>query len=56
MKSFYEARAIDVAGDEQWRICVTRGVRMHRAIYIVLEIPCRETQIEIYLDPFGVQL
>ena len=25
---------------------VTRGVRMHRAINSVLEIPCRETQIE----------
>ena len=28
---------------------------MHRAINIVLEILCCETQIEIYLDPFGVQ-
>ena len=27
-------------GDEQWRICVTRGVKMHLAINIIQEIPC----------------
>ena len=38
-------------GDKQLRICVTRGVKMHTAINI-----CFETQIEIYIDPFGAQV